>query len=247
MANMTSRLGQSAERFQFERDTVTFANELVWQYQFDPVTGAMSVSPNRPSPTYSHRCFVLVRSVRQSLYHARFDAAQPEADEQSYRRLIRQVVRRSPRHESEPGERIVFPGYGCLREFSRDHEALLKAECGGAWQSYFLRSHWRMVFPVWGRHQARMARKLSRAVLQGAVPAVHLFRFPRITINHGILLYATEESESEIEFEAYDPNIPAHPVTLSYDRASRSFHFPPASYWAGGKLSVVEVFRGGGR
>ncbi len=171
---MTSRAGQRAERFRFERDTVTFANELVWRYQFDPVTGAMRISRNPQPPTYSHRCFVLVRSVRQFLYHARFDAGQPEADEQSYRRLIRHVVRRSPRRGSEPAERIVFPGYESLREFSRDHEALLKAECGGAWQSYFLRSHWRMVFPVWGAHQARVARQLHHAVLQGAVPAVHI-------------------------------------------------------------------------
>ena len=28
--------------FQFERDTFAFAHELVWQYHFDPVTGAMT-------------------------------------------------------------------------------------------------------------------------------------------------------------------------------------------------------------
>jgi hypothetical protein len=142
-------------------------------------------------------------------------------------------------------ERVVVPGYDGLRSFSQSHEALLKAECGGAWQSYFVRSHWRMVFPVWGRHQQRIAEQLKRSIRARGVALVHLFRFPRITINHGIVLYGVTESEGDMHFEAYDPNIPAHPVTLIFDRAQRRFNFPPSCYWSGGTLSVIEIFRGG--
>src|SRR6266540_2883380 len=91
--------------FQFERDSFVFANELVWQYQFD-AGGRMSFS-------------------------------------------------RNPRKASPREQRIVFPGYPSLRAFSEAQEALLKAELGGAWRCYFLRSHWRMVFPVWRAHQER--------------------------------------------------------------------------------------------
>src|ERR1035437_1699030 len=236
---------ERARSFQFERDTFTFANELIWQYRFDPKTGAMTVSPNDPPPTYSHRCFVVVRSARQFFYHARFEPDASAADPAVYRRLIRQVVSRSPRRPSAATERILIPGYDCLRAFSQAHEPLLKAECGGPWQSYFVRSHWRMVFMIPAWHQERMAGQLAQRVRQGAVPTVHLFRFPRITINHGIALFGLPETEGDIQFEAYDPNIPAHPVKLIYDRALRRFCFPPTCYWAGGRVSVVEIFRGG--
>ena len=62
---MGSQPDHSVRSFQFERDTFAFPHELVWRYRFDPVTGAMTVFKADPPPTYYHRCFVLVRSVRQ--------------------------------------------------------------------------------------------------------------------------------------------------------------------------------------
>jgi hypothetical protein len=187
----------------------------------------------------------MVRSARQFFYHARFEPDRPAANADTYRRLIRQVVSRNPRRAGAESERIVFPGYDCLRAFSQAQEPLLKAECGGPWQSYFVRSHWRMVFMIPAWHQEQMAGQLAQRVREGAAPIVHLFRFPRITINHGIVLFGLSESEGEIQFDAYDPNLPAHPVKLLYDRAARRFNFPPTCYWAGGRVKVVEIFRGG--
>lgn len=231
--------------FRFESDTFTFANELIWQYRFDPVTNAMSVSRTQPPPTYSHRCFVVVRAARQFLYHAQFEPGLPKAGESEYRKLIRQVVSRNPRRISPPSERFVFPGYDCLRSFSQACEPWLKAECGGPWRSYFLRSHWRMIFPVHRWQQDRVATRLCRRLRQGFAPTIHLFRFPQLTINHGIMLFALKESEKGFCFEAYDPNIPAQPVQLFYERAARRFTFPASVYWGGGPLNVVEIFRGG--
>ena len=242
---MTAPTEPRARSFRFERDTFIFANELVWQYRFDPATGAMSVSPSDPPPVYTHRCFVMVRSARQFFYHARFDPGRPAVDAETYRQLVRRVVSRSPRRASAESDRVVIPGYTGLRAFSQAHEPLLKAECGGPWQSYFVRSHWRMVFMIPAWHQERMAGQLAQRVREGAAPTVHLFRFPRITINHGLVLFGLSESERDLQFEAYDPNLPAHPVKLIYDRAARRFNFPPTSYWAGGRVKVVEIFRGG--
>jgi hypothetical protein len=158
---------------------------------------------------------------------------------------VRKVVKRNPRVASVPADKIIIPGYESLRAFSQEHEKLLKAECGAPWQSYFLRSHWRMVFPVWPRHQARVAKQLSQALRQGSAPAVHLFRFPRITINHGLLVFGLTEAERDLHFDCYDPNIAEHPVKLSFDRASRAFSFPASCYWAGGLVRVIEIFRRG--
>ena len=230
--------------FQFERDTFAFANELVWEYRFDSQTGVMRTSRNLPRPSYVHRCFVLVRSCRQFLYHSRFEPDLPAGDVAVYRKLIREVVSRSPRHPSESTEQIVIPGFNGLRGFSQKHEALLKAECGGAWESYALRSHWRMTFPITRHHQERMARQLVAAFAEKPAPIVHLVRFPQLTINHGIVLFGFNETSDAIQFEAYDPNIPARPAELSYHRAARTFYFPRNHYWPGGKLNVIEVYRG---
>jgi hypothetical protein len=233
---------QPVRTFQFERDTFAFPHELVWQYHFDPVTGAMTTFHSNPPPTYYHRCFVMVRSTRQFFYHARFAPERPPVEPEDYRRIIREIISRNPRRGCAESERVAVPGYDGLRSFSRAHEPLLKAELGGPWQSYFLRSHWRMIFRVSGRFQEKMAEKLKQSLPKRSLTLVHLFCFPRITINHGIMLYGLTESERNMEFEAYDPNIPAQPVKLTYDRERRKFNFPSSCYWGGGTLSVVEIF-----
>ncbi len=238
-------LSLSPRPFQFETDTYTFANELVWQYHTDPATGKVTSSVNPNPPTYTHRCFVMVRSVRQFYYHTRFDASLPRVGQEDYRALIRQVIARNPRRRGSEAERLVFPGYSCLREFSQANEPLLKAECGQPWESYFLRSHWRMVFPVMPWHAEKVAHRLRAAVLENLAPAVHLFRFPRITINHGIVLFALKETAEQFEFTAYDPNIPENPVKLFYLPAKREFHFPAAKYFSGGKVGVSYILCGG--
>jgi hypothetical protein len=241
---MSSAPEPRARRFQFERDTFAFANELVWEYRLDPQTQAMVPRRNEPPPTYAHRCFVMTRSARQFFNHARFDPDLPAADPAVYGRLIREIASRNPRRSSADANRVVVPGFDSLRSFSRAQADVLKAHCGGAWQSYVLRSHWRMILPVSRGHQERMARQLAQGVADGRAPIVHIFRFPQLTINHGIILYEVAETETGLRFAAYDPNIPDHPTELNYDRAARLFTFPRNHYWAGGRLSVVEVYCG---
>jgi len=242
---MTSAAALIPRPFSFERDTLAFRNELYWEYQFDPATGKTTTFRNEPRPNYAHRCFIMVRSVRQFHYHARFDPGLAPADEPTYRRLVREIVSRSPRAASTEAEKVVVPGYDGLRSFSQAHEPLLKAECGGPWASYFLRSHWRMVAPTTREHQEQMAQQLKRSLPLRQAPLVHLYRFPHVTINHGIVLFGAAESERGIQFDAYDPNIPAHPIRLIYERAERSFFLPHTHYWAGGKLNVYEIYTGG--
>jgi hypothetical protein len=241
---MGSPPDHSARSFQFERDAFAFANELVWEYRCDPASGKADPPRNGPAPTYVHRCFVMVRSARQFFYHARFEPARAVADERTYRGLIRGVVSRSPRRPSVDADKLVIPGYDSLRSFSQAQATLLKAECGGAWQSYFLRSHWRMILPMSRGHQERMARHLVEVFPKRMAPIVHLVRFPQLTINHGIVLFDFNETGSEIRFTAYDPNVPEHPSELIYDRATRTFVFPRNHYWHGGRVDVVEVYRG---
>jgi hypothetical protein len=229
-------------RFDFERDTFAFPNELVWEYRFEP-DGTWHIRRREPPPTYAHRCFVLARAARQFLYHARFEPAAARLDEADYRDRVRRVLRRSPSVPGAPADQVVFPGYAGLRDFSRDREALLKAECGGAWRSYVLRSHWRMVLPITRRHQAVTAQRLRERLRAGLAPVVHLVCFPRLTINHGMVLFAARDRDGGVEFAAYDPNRPEAPATLFYNPAACAFSMPANCYWPGGPLKVIEIFR----
>lgn len=230
-------------RFDFDRDRFAFANELVWEYQLDAATGKMNFRPHDPKPEYTHRCFVLARAVRQFLYHARFDPAQKQVDEGIYRQLVQGVLARNPRKPCAVADQIVIPGHANLREFSAAHERLLKAEGGGAWRSYVLRSHWRMVFPISREHQQRTADGLLAALAKNSSPIIHLVKFPSLTINHGMMVFAATATSGGHEFLAFDPNDHEHPARLAYDRANRTFSLPANRYWAGGELDLIEIYR----
>jgi hypothetical protein len=230
-------------RFEFDRDSFAFANELLWAYQFDPQTGRTHFRKREPKPEYALRCFVLTRAARQFLYHARFEADLEPISDEIYRDLIRQAVRRNPRTPCTPERQIVIPGYAGLREFSVGREKLLKSECGGAWRSYVLRSHWRMVFPISRTHQTRTARALVAALEQSRSPIIHLVQFPSLTINHGMILFAVAPTPDGFKFSAYDPNNPQFPAELTFDRRSQTFFLSANAYWAGGELKVIEIFR----
>jgi hypothetical protein len=229
-------------RFVFERDSFAFANELLWAYRLSPETGKMTFSRRVPKPDYTLRCFVLVRAARQFLYHVRFDPQAGIAEDAVYRRLVRETVSRNPRRTAAPQDQIVIPGFGCLREFSAARPRLLKEECGGAWRSYILRSHWRMVFFISRAHQQRTAVSLVNALRQGFSPIVHLVTFPALTINHGMILFDVADTEAGWSFSASDPNDPEKPAIIMFDKSASQFSLPPNAYWPGGALNIIEIF-----
>jgi hypothetical protein len=248
-SNPTADLGESTvphrgRVFDFHRDTFAFANQTRWSYAVDPATGRQVATPRVPVPDYMLHCFVVVRAARQFWLHARFEPTRPAPDEPTCRGLIRAVVSRSAQPASGADAKVVIPGYASLREFSLAREALLKAECGGAWRSYFQRGNWRMIFPFPRFQQASEAARLTAAGRGGALPIVHVQRFPQLTINHTLLLFGVLETPGAIEFRAYDPNVPERAITLTYERATRTFTLPPLPYFVGGRVDVYEIYRG---
>ena len=238
----TPKPASSPWPFVFQRDTFAFTNETAWDYHIDPATGKTTHTRTQPPPCYSHHCFVVALSALQFFHHARFATNQPVAAESTYRRLIQRVVSLSAQTELSGDERIVIPGYPNLFAFSQARAQLLKANCGGAWQSYFQRGHWRMIFPFTRHHQEKMAAQLLKSV-QHNIPAVaHVVRFPQLSINHAVLLFAGQETTNEIQYTAYDPNNPTKPISLIFNRSSRQFTFPATPYFAGGKVDVYQVY-----
>ena len=238
----TSSRQQGSRQFNFAADTFSYSNQLVWDYYVDSSTGKTITSKREPPPTYSHHCFVVLRAARQFFDHARFDPTLPRAT--NYVPIVRKVLSRSPRRSTAEDEKVVIPGYPDLRTFSREHSHLLQRECGGAWQSYFQRGHWRMILPFTRRQQQRTAERLLGDVQQHP-QIVHVVRFPSLAINHALLLYAAETTGGQIRFTAYDPNSADSPTTLTFDPSARHFTLPPNTYFPrGGPVDVYPIFTG---
>jgi hypothetical protein len=231
----------SHQGFDFDSDTFAYPNELVWEYGYDE-KGKWRGQPRSPKPEYTHRCFVIARATKQFFYNARFESGQPPLSDEEYRDRVRRVVDSSPRKTAR--NPIVIPGYADLRAFSAAHAPVLKQECGGPWQSYFQRGHWRMLFPFSRSHQLRAARRLAAGAQSDQPAVVHLVCFPSLRINHAVVVYDVNETTAEYEFAVYDPNHPERPATLTFSRKDRRFTFPANDYFPGGKVNVYQVFTG---
>jgi hypothetical protein len=228
--------------FTFGHDTFSYANELVWEYRFDDATGNTTHHKRVPEPEYTHHCFVVARAAKQFFQNARFDPAQPRADETTYRELVRRVVSVAPRKVLPEDRRVVIPGYTNLFTFSQDWSRVLQAECGGAWRSYFQKGHWRMVFPLTRAHQDRMSDQLLDSLARNRPAVVHVVRFPSLAINHSLVVFGAQAHNEKISFSVYDPNHPEKPSVLTFDRNTRRFDLPRNPYFIGGRVDVYEIY-----
>ncbi len=231
--------------FVFDRDTFAFANELLWEYEVDESTGERTTRSREPVPDYHHYCFPMTRAARQFYDFAEFKPQLDRTNIVASIDLIEAVMDRNPRADPRKTGRIVIPGYAGLRELSRDYEANLKRAIGGNWQSWAQRGNWRMVLPFSRANQARAAEELKDKIESGRVPVVHLSRFPTLTINHAVLLFAVENNDEALRFQVYDPNTSDRPLVLEFDRVDRTFYLPSTPYWQGGRVDVYEVFKNG--
>ena len=230
--------------FDFYADTFAYPNELIWEYRFDPQTGATSTRKNDPPPVYAHHCFVVARSARQFLLHGAFQPERRPVDANGYTGIIRSITGRSAFRPSAAADRVAIPGFANLRQFSAANPDLLRRNCGGAWQSYAQRGNWRMILPFTRSGQARMVADLETALGAGRLPIIHVVTFPRLTINHSVLIFGASTTGNGVEFHCYDPNICEKPLNLLFDHPGRTFIFPRTHYFPGGKVNAYEIYRG---
>jgi len=242
LAGCAGTTARHASPLRFPEDVFAFANETVWEYHVDPASGRSWWHERDPRPPFSLRCGPMARGVRQFWAHARFDPSQPAAEEATYERLVRRVMDADPRRTAE--ERIVIPGYADLRAFSAAYPELVKRNVAGLWTSQLQRGNWRMIFPFTAGHQARTAARLREGLARGWPPIVHLLRFPQLTLNHMVVVYAVDETPAELRFRAYDPNDAEAPVDLVYDRVARTFSFASTPYFPGGPVKAYAIYDG---
>jgi hypothetical protein len=185
-----------------------------------------SRSKNADKPDlYANYCFVMARGVTQFHGFARFDPALPKLRPEEYVARVKEVVSHHPWEDPlPPSERVVIPGYASLYEFSRDEEAAVKDGLGSRFWTVVHWTNWRVVLPVPGWHQERVAREAVAELQTGRPVQFLVTNLPFWELNHTVLAYDYRiTDQGDVEFIVYDPNDPYRPGIISFDRAERHF------------------------
>lgn len=223
-------------KFTFPRDTFAFANETVLNYR----DGAQVADDRNTPPKYSRCCFVMAAAAAQFWKSARFEPAAPPVSRAELARRIHRVVRRGTWAPILPAEqRIVFPGYKDLWDFSTQEPALLQKHMGAGWKTYLHPHKYAMQCVPAGRHQERIRQAFDDYLAAGHVMVVWLYNFPGVNINHAVVVFAREDTDTYL---VYDPNYTDRPRRLDYDSANRQFSFEPTFYFPGGDVKVRAVY-----
>lgn len=246
-----------AERpFDFKRDTFAFENETVFEYH----DGSASLRHHRRGAVKTKRfvqhCFVMSRSVEQFRKFARFDPTQPPLADAELAARIRRITR-SPAWAPPAGkkERIVIPGYADLRSLSRARGEIVRSNIGLGWPTYFRIGNWRIFLPHGPAQQARTQLELEHALAQpeGYFVAYLTTTPESFAINHAVLVYAKQPplrtlarrgatQTDTIRYTVYDPNHADQPRTLEWSPRERSFSYQRDWDFAGGHVTVWQVY-----
>lgn len=159
--------------------------------------------------------------ARQFFLHARFEpAAQPPTSERRIA-LVRAVLGRDARGASPQAGRVVVPGYANLREFSRLHGHLLRAE---SWLVCECASRAPLIARAFDTtNGVTEIARLNAAVAANQPVLVQLYRRHHLRYQRALLVFASREGEGGPRFLAYDPAASREPVELTFNAAAGKF------------------------
>jgi hypothetical protein len=230
--------------FRFDRDTFAFANQTVFEYHEGHPSLRKPSTVKRDA--YNRHCFVLCRTAMQFKKFARFDPEGAPLDDTSLAARVRAVTHRTAWTEPLPeDQRIVFPGYKDLREMSEARRELLQRSIGHGWPSYFRISNARMMFLQSARYQEKTHARLNAALARGQVFIGFLTTYPRLSINHSVLVYKRKSFSPNPGIETYlvyDPNHPESPRELSWCPKTRAFAYQKDWDFIGGFVRIYQVY-----
>ena len=230
--------------FCFDRDTFAFANQTVFEYHEGHASLRKKSAVKRDA--YNRHCFVLCRTAMQFKKFARFDPKGAPLDDASLAARVRTVTHQAAWAEPLPeNQRIVFPGYKNLREMSEARRELLQRNIGHGWPSYFRISNARMMFQPGAGYQAKTHTRLNAALARGEVFIGFLTTYPRLSINHSVLIYKQQSFSPNPGVEryfVYDPNHSESPRELTWSPRTRSFSYQKDWDFVGGSIRVYQVY-----
>jgi len=243
VAVASARPSTTTPAFRFDRDTFAFANQTVFEYREGHAYARKS---KQRGDVYNRRCFVLCRTATQFYKFARFDPRGAPLDDTALAARIRSVTRRQAWAAPLPeDQRVVFPGYATLREMSKARGKVLRDNIGLGWTVYLRPSNGRIVYQHDPRYQEEMHAKLNESLGRGHVFVGYLSTFPRITVNHAILVYKQKSLSPDTGIEryaAYDPNHPESPRELTWSGKERAFAYQKDVDFVGGFVRVYQVY-----
>jgi hypothetical protein len=237
----------SAEpEFRFDSDTFAFQNATVLKYQDGIAFFRPKSQSSDPANSYTRRCFVMTRTAMQFRKFARFNPHGVALNDQELAQRIRAVVRRAPWLEVLPeNQRIVFPGYSNLREISKARTQVFQANIGSGFMSYFRPSNIRMIFLESKRYQGKTHQNLDAALARGDTFVAFLTTYPKMSINHAVLIYGRQKSRPGDELEhyfVYDPNHAEAPRELTWSPRERAFAYQKDIDFIGGFVRVYQSY-----
>jgi hypothetical protein len=234
----------TASDFRFDRDTLAFANQTVFEYHEGHPSLRRGSSVRRDM--YKRHCFVICRTAMQFKKFARFDPRGAPLDDASLAARIRSVTHTHPWAAPLPrDQRIVFPGYKDLQEMSKARRELVQLNIGHGWPSYFRISNVRMIFLQSAGYQEETHAHLNAALARGQLFAAFLTTFPRFSMNHSVLVFKRKSFSPNPGVEtyyAYDPNHPESPRELTWSSHTRSFSYQKDWDFVGGYVRVYQVY-----
>lgn len=238
------RTSAGAADFQFDRDTPAFANQTVFEYHEGHPSLRKPSTVRRDA--YKRHCFVLCRTAMQFKKFARFDPRSAPLDDTSLAARIRAVTHREPWADPLPeDQRITFPGYKDLKEMSKARRELVQLNIGHGWPSYFRISNARMVFQQSAGYQENTHARLNAALARGQLFVGFLTTYPRLSINHSVLVYKQKSFSPNPGVErylVYDPNHPESPRELTWSPRDRAFSYQKDWDFVGGYVRVYQVY-----
>ena len=239
-----ARASAVASEFRFDRDTFAFANQTVFEYHEGHASLRRGSATKRDA--YNRHCFVLCRTAMQFKKFARFDPSSAPLDDTSLAARIRAVTHQTAWADPLPeDQRIVFPGYKDLREMSKARREVMQKSIGHGWPSYFRISNARMMFQQSARYQEETHARLNAALARGELFVGFLTTYPRLSINHSVLVYEQKSFSPNPGVErylVYDPNHPESPRELSWSPSTRSFSYQKDWDFIGGFVRVYQVY-----
>ena len=232
--------------FNFERDTLEFANTTVFEYRGGAIYSRSNTTNKERTRKYTRRCFVMSRTVLQFHKFARFDPRGAPLDDKKLAAALRRVSRRLPWDPALPeAERMVFPGYANLREMSKARGRLLQDNIGLGWPTYVRMGNFRMFFLRGEDYQEKTHESLNAVLDRGDLFIGYLSSYPWFTINHAVLVYARKPAPSSKGIEhylVYDPNHPDAPRELKWSPSMRIFNYQKDEEFVGGYTRVYQVY-----
>ncbi len=236
---------RGANAFNFDRDTLAFANSTVFDYHQGKAR-LRKASDKESTPRYTRRCFVMCRTTVQFQKFARFDPRATPLNDEDLAKRIRQLTKHAPWQEAlPPDQRVVFPGYRNLRELSHKRGWVLQKNIGLGWPTYVRIGNYRMVYKHSKDYQAYQHDEIEKALTNGQLFVAFLSDFPTLHINHAVMVYGRKRSspnDKVVRYNTYDPNHPDGPRELTWFPERRVFEFEKDEEFVGGFARVFQVY-----